>query len=71
MQKKSKFRNGKLTITCITSNMSKIKYIALFEVVEVKIAVFEVLCIHFHERSLYDFDGEAVNSLKICIFSCV
>lgn len=67
--KKSKFRNSKLTITCFTS---KIKYFALFKVGEVKISCLLSFIYPFgYEGSLYNFDGEAVNSVKACIFSCI
>lgn len=57
--KKSKFRNSKLTITC-------------FKVDEVKISCLLSFIYPFgYEGSLYNFDGEAVNSLKACIFSCI
>lgn len=66
LQKESKFRNSKLTITCFTS---KIKYFALFKVGEVKISCLLSFIYPFgYEGSLYNFDGEAVNSLKVCIF---
>lgn len=69
LQKESKFRNSKLTITCFTS---KIKYFALFKVGEVKISCLLSFIYPFgYEGSLYNFDGEAVNSLKACIFSCI
>lgn len=69
LQKESKFRNSKLTITCFTS---KIKYFALFKVGEVKISCLLSFFYPFgYEGSLYNYDGEAVNSLKACIFSCI
>lgn len=56
LQKESKFRNSKLTITCL-------------KVDEVKISCLLSFIYPFgYEGSLYNFDGEAVNSLKACIF---
>lgn len=56
LQKESKFRNSKLTITC-------------FKVDEVKISCLLSFIYPFgYEGSLYNFDGEAVNSVKACIF---
>lgn len=67
--KKFKFRSSKLIIICF---IFKIKYFALFKVGEVKISCFlSFIYLFGYEGSLYNFDGEVVNFLKVCIFFCI